>query len=249
MVCETFVQKDTPVRRLDPRGRVLAALAFSVLLAISFDVDVLLGGLTVGLLAAVAAQLPIRATLKRFAAVNIFVLLVAVVLPYTTSGTVLFHLGPLAFTREGAVRAGIIALKANAIVLLLTALLSTIELTRLGRALRALGVPPKLAQLFFFTVRYLDVLHHEYRRLRNAMRVRCFRPGMNMHTYRTMGYLVGMLLVKSFDRSERILAAMKCRGFNGEFHVLKELRFRGRDAIFGVLVVVALCGLLGLELI
>ena len=82
----------------------------------------------------------------------------------------------------------------------------------LGHALGHLHVPRKLAHLLLFTVRYLDVLDREYRRLRAAMKVRSFRPRMSLHTYRAYGYLVGMLLVRSFDRSERMLAAMKCRG-------------------------------------
>ena len=69
-----------------------------------------------------------------------------------------------------------------------------------------------------FMVRYFDVLGREYARLRAAMRVRCFRPAMNGHSYRMFGYLVGMLLVRSFDRSERVLAAMKCRGFAALLH-------------------------------
>ncbi len=95
----------------------------------------------------------------------------------------------------------------------------------LGHALAHLHVPRKLAHLLLFTVRYLDVLEREYRRLRAAMKVRSFRPRMNRHTYRAYGYLVGMLLVRSFDRSERVLAAMKCRGFRGRFYLLDHFAF------------------------
>ena len=48
---------------------------------------------------------------------------------------------------------------------------------------------------------------------------------MNGHSYRTFGYLVGMLLVRSFDRSERVLAAMKCRGFRGQYWLLDHFSF------------------------
>jgi cobalt/nickel transport system permease protein len=83
-----------------------------------------------------------------------------------------------------------------------------------------------------FTVRYLDLLHHEYERLRRAMRARGFRPGPNAHTLRTLGHLVGMLLVRAFDRSERVLAAMKCRGFRGRFPALHEMSWSRTDARF-----------------
>jgi cobalt/nickel transport system permease protein len=124
------------------------------------------------------------------------------------------------------------------------ALVGSMTATTMGHALAHLHVPQKLAHLLLLTVRYLDVLHLEYRRMRAAMKVRCFRPGMNRHTYRTFGYLVGMLLVRSFDRSERIMAAMKCRGFQGRFYLLDHFAFSARrDAPF-CFASLALLGLL-----
>ena len=90
--------------------------------------------------------------------------------------------------------AAVIALKANAVVLAVTALIGTMDAVTLGHALAHFHVPQKLTQLMLFMVRYFDVLGREYARLRAAMRVRCFRPAMNGHSYRTFGYLVGMLL-------------------------------------------------------
>ena len=62
----------------------------------------------------------------------------------------------------------------------------------------------KLVHLFFFTFRYFQVIHQEYLRLRAAMRIRCFQPGTNGHTYRMLAYLLGMLLVRSYDRGQRL---------------------------------------------
>ena len=36
------------------------------------------------------------------------------------------------------------------------------------------------------------------------LRVRGFKPGSNRHTWRSLGYLVGMLLVRSLERAERV---------------------------------------------
>ena len=174
-------------------------------------------------------------------------LLLWLILPFTTYEPALFHIGPLSVMKAGVELAAAITLKANAIVLALTVFLGTLEVTTLGHALVHLRVPEKLAHLFLFTVRYIDMLHHEYHRLRAAMKVRCFRPRMNRHTYRTYGYLVGMLLVKSLDRSDRIVAAMKCRGFRGRFYVLDHFKFRGRDALFGALALATLAVLAWVE--
>jgi len=243
MVCDTFLQRDSVVHRLDPRVRIVVALAFSLVVALSGRFAVLGAGLALAILGAVVARLPVLATVKRLLAVNVFMLILCIVLPLTARGTPLFRLGPLVFSREGALLAAAITLKANAIVLALTVLLATVEITTLGHALRHLRVPDKLTHLLLFTVRYIDVLHHEYERLRTATKVRCFRPRLSRHTYRTFGNLVGMLLVKSFDRSERIIAAMKCRGFRGRFYVLDHFAFARRDLVFSVASFVVLVAL------
>lgn len=219
---------------IDPRARVLAAVAFSVLVAVANRLPTLALALSVAILAAALAGISLRLVLRRLVPLNLFMLLVLAVVPLTAPGTPLASLGPLHFSEEGLRMAAAIALKANAIVLALAVLVGTLDATALGHTLHHLYVPEKLVHLLLFTVRYVDVLHREYRRLVAAMKVRGFRPGVNRHTYRTYGYLVGMLLVRSLDRSERIVAAMKCRGFRGHFYLLDHFAFSRRDVPFGL---------------
>lgn len=168
-------------------------------------------------------------------------------LPFTTPGETLFTLGPLTATKEGLLKAVAIALKANAIVMVLLALVGTIEATVLGHALHRLKVPENLVHLMLFTVRYIEVLQQEYFRLRTAMRARGFQPANNRHTYRSIGYLLGMMLVRSLERSERVLEAMKCRGFRGRFFLLDSLSYGRHDVAFGGVAVLAAVLLVALE--
>jgi cobalt/nickel transport system permease protein len=52
-----------------------------------------------------------------------------------------------------------------------------------------------------------------------------------------------MLLVRSLDRSERIIAAMKCRGFRGRFYLLDHFAFSRRDIWFALALILALASL------
>ena len=152
------------------------------------------------------------------------------------------------YSHESLRLAAVIVLKANGAVLMVAALIGTMDAVTLAHALAHLHVPQRLAQLLLFMVRYFDVLAREYARLRAAMRVRCFRPRMNGHSYRTIGYLAGMLLVRSFDRSERVLAAMKCRGFCGRYYMLDHFAFLPRrDVPFCAVMLLVAATLLGLE--
>lgn len=180
------------------------------------------------------ARLSLKQVLLRLLAVNAFIVFLWLFLPFTYGGEELFRIGPLHASREGVAFALLITIKSNGIVLALLALLATTPVITLGHAMSHLYVPDKLVHLFFFTIRYLQVLHLEYDRLRDAMKIRAFKPRSNLHTYRSLAYLIGMLLIKSFDRADRIRKAMVCRGFHGKFYLLSHFELRRND--LGMLV-------------
>ncbi|MCV6598747.1 MAG: energy-coupling factor transporter transmembrane protein EcfT, partial [Mangrovicoccus sp.] len=110
-----------------------------------------------------------------------------------------------------------------------------------------LRCPETLVHLLMFTIRYIDVLRAEYLRLRAAMKVRGFRPGTNWHSYRSLGYLVGMMLVRAIERSERILGAMKCRGFSGQLLLLQDFALTRRDHVFAAGLLLLCMALLAVD--
>jgi len=229
---EEFAAGSSFIHRLDPRVKIVSAAMFSIVAAAADRFAVLTAAIIAAALLVGLARLNPRRVLVRLAMVNVFVLLLWFFLPFSYPGQVLFRLGPLAATREGMIETLAITLKSNAIILAVIALLATSTIFSLVHALRHLKTPDKLVNLFFFTFRYFQVIHQEYLSLRAAMRVRCFRPRTDRHTYRSLAYLVGMLLVRSFDRSERVYQAMLCRGYQGRFWILDHFSLQRRDLIF-----------------
>jgi cobalt/nickel transport system permease protein len=144
---------------------------------------------------------------------------------------------------EGTRYALSITIKSNTIVLAIIALLGTTPIFKLAHALRHLHLPDKLVQLLFFSFRYIHVIYFEYVRLLNAMKVRCFHPRSDLHTYKTYAHLVGMVVLKSYDRSERVRDAMLCRGFKGKFWVLDHFRLKRGDLILFIIMLIYLTGL------
>jgi cobalt/nickel transport system permease protein len=236
------------LRQVDPRWRIVAVVLFALLVVSLNDLLALTVALAFAAIAMLHVRLPAGPTLKAMIAMDTFMIFLVLSLPFTTPGDTMFTLWGLPATWQGLNLAAQIGLKANAIVLALLVLAGTMGPVTLGHALARLKVPPMLVHLLLFTVRYVEVLNDEYRRLRIAMRTRGFKVGTNMHSARSIGYLLGMLLIRAFDRSERVLKAMKCRGFCGEFPIIDELRFvPAREYAFAGVMVVVAAALLGLE--
>jgi cobalt/nickel transport system permease protein len=210
------------VARLDPRTRVVVALLFATAVVAEARFDILGVLLALAALLAGLARLPVGTTVRRLLALEGFMVMVLAMLPFTTPGRVIALPLGLAATAEGLAGAGLIVLKANAVALATLALVGSLEPVVLGRALARLGTPERLVHLLLFTVRYVDVLADEYRRLRLAMRARAFRARAGWHTWCSLGCLFGMLMVRSAERAERIHAAMRLRGFTGRFHLLDD---------------------------
>lgn len=247
MMESQFAQGTSLIHRLDPRGKLITAVVFAVAAATVSNPAALFLAFTVSLVTVFLARLPLGMVIKRLAVANGLILLIWFFLPLTYGETTLFSLGGFAVSREGVGYALGITVKCNTILLIMMALPATMSLHDLGHALAGLAVPGKIVHLFLFTCRYIQVIVREYERLRNAMRIRGFKAGTTMHTYRSYAYLVGMLLVRSYDRAERIYQAMRCRGFHGTYYTLTRYSPGTRDVVYLSLMTGAILGIVTLQ--
>jgi cobalt/nickel transport system permease protein len=235
------------VQRVDPRVRVALGFAFALVAVTLQSLPLLALAMAMAAVLAVMARLPAAQTLRRMLGLDAFMVPILLFLPFTVSGPAIAWVGPFAVTAEGIHQAALIVLTANTVVLTVLALVGTIEPAVLGHALLGLGIPEKMVRMLLLTVRYIAVLRAEHDRLRLAMRARAFHPTGNAHTWKSYGFLFGMLLVRSFERSERILDAMKCRGFSGRYFVVEAKPPRPADWVFAgtvlaALLVLGVCG-------
>ena len=237
----------TWISRVDPRSRIIAAVIFAFVIVAINDLMVLSLGLGIALVLMTVAHMPIGLTLRRMLTMDSFIIFTLALLPFTVPGEAIFAIFGFTASWEGVIKATQIGLKANAIILVLMSLVGSMEPVTLGYAMRRLWVPERLVHLILFMIRYLEVLNQEYQRLRAAMKTRGFRPQNSRHTYRSFGYLVGMMLVRAVERSERILEAMKCRGFNGQIPIIDTLAYSRSDVVFGLAMGTAVVGLVGLQ--
>ncbi len=243
MIKEKFSEGDSTLHRLDPRVKIIVAILFSVMVALTDKYTLLTGGLLFAVGAVAVARLRAKEIISRLLVVNSFIFLLWLMLPFTFPGKNIYTLGSFNISQEGIKYALLITIKSNTIILAGIALLSTSSIFNLVHALRHLHFPDKLTQLFFFTYRYTQTIHSEYIRLNNAIKIRGFKPRTNFHTYRTYAYLIGMMLVRSYDRSKRVYNAMLCRGFKGKFLTLNHFVFKKSDFVAGIVMLSCIMGL------
>ena len=97
---------------------------------------------------------------------------------------------------------------------------------RLLYTLRTWGVPKLLIAILAFMYRYSYVVFDELERMRTARRARCFGSGTWWSNWTSNAQMIGMLLVRSLGRAERVHGAMCARGWSGEIHLLKDVSER-----------------------
>ncbi|MDB5385999.1 MAG: ABC-type cobalt transport system, permease component CbiQ [Planctomycetaceae bacterium] len=93
---------------------------------------------------------------------------------------------------------------------------------RLLQTLHRWGMPRLLVAILAFMYRYSYVVFDELQRMRTARLARGFGRGGWWHNWKSSGQLVGMLLVRSLSRAERVHGAMLARGWTGDVHVLDD---------------------------
>lgn len=190
--------------------------------------------------------------LSRGAFIALPFLLAAVPLIFIRSGDPLggFSIGPFALTisGQGLREFATIALKSWLSVQVALLLTFTTPFHDLVDALRRLRLPLVMVGIISFMYRYLAVLGEEGARMLRARAARSAvgsggRAGGSIAwRARTTGGMVGALFLRSYERSERIYAAMQARGFEG---TLRHLHGRGMtmsEWAVGSLLAAALVG-------
>lgn len=94
-------------------------------------------------------------------------------------------------------------------------LTATTEISDIIRGLGKLRVPALFISIAMFMVRYLELISDELRRMRVAMASRGYDPRW-LYQARPIASSAGALFIRSYERGERVHAAMLSRAFTGE---------------------------------
>ncbi len=214
---------DSLFHRWDVRFKLVALLGFAFLVVATRSPWSALIAVVLAFAAVLLARLPLARSLRRLLAMSGFLSMFLLIMPLTAAtlpGDVLLSfsgLNFLSFNLRGLQLALAITGKACAVALLMEPLLATASLPRTVEGLTRLGMPEKVGQMILLAHRYIFVFLEEARRMATGMQVRGFQRQTSIETLRVMGNFLGMLFVRSFERTHRVYDAMLARGYQGRF--------------------------------
>lgn len=132
----------------------------------------------------------------------------------------------------GWISFSVLAVKCILMVLAALTLIATTGINGIAEALRQLRVPKIFTLQLLLTYRYISVLAEEAGSIWNSYALRA--PGQKGIRSGAWGPLAGQLLLRTFDRAQRVYYAMELRGFKGEYNSGKPKDFSLKDAIYTI---------------
>lgn len=230
---------------LDPRTKIISFLAIILCMILTPITHLKDFGLYFLLILSISflTRITPRQILKRMCILVPFVLFMAMFVPFVKEGQVCWSLKigywKLDVTYEGAWTFLSIIIKSSLSILLLVIASSTTTFPEFLKGLDLLRLPRLLVMLMSFMYRYIFVLLDEARRLMRARSLRYF-GSRYIDQFRVLGYMIGVLFIRTFERAERIYSAMILRGFNGEMRSIKHFRLSYVDFLFLAGIIVSL---------
>lgn len=205
---------DSPVHRLPAHVKVLALVAFVLVVVATPREQYGAFGVYALLLAGVAvvAAVPARVIVKRMVVEVPFVVF-ALLMPFVSQGPRVDVLG-LSLSEHGLLTGWNILAKGTLGVVASILLAATTDVRSLLQALQKLRVPDRLVEIASFMIRYADVVTDDMQRMRIARESRGFEARHLGHV-RVVAQGAGALFVRSYERGERVHLAMLSRGYSG----------------------------------
>lgn len=221
--------RDNGVNTLHPLVKLLVVITY-IIFVVSFGRYEIAGLLPLAIFPVImipAAEIPTRLLLKRLLVVLPFIVLIGIFNPVFDREPVLFSGVVLA---RGWITFFSLFLKGVLTVTAALLLIATTGMENMSAAFRQLKVPRLLVLQLLLTYRYISVLLEEANNTVVAYSLRA--PMQKGIQYKVWGSLAGQLLLRTYDRAQRIYVAMRLRGFEGEYNTGQTAAVNGRDLTF-----------------
>lgn len=226
---DDLARKQTIIHKLHPFVKLIVTLVFLTMVASfgRYEIARLLPLLFYPVIIINLAELPIAPILKRILIVEPFVIGIGILNPLFEKQT--FVLGGLTLS-TGWITFLSIFIKSILTVFVVLLLVATTGMDKLAAALRMMKIPKLFILQLLLTYRYISVLLEEAQRMLRSYVLRSpLQKGVHI---RDWGSFAGQLVLRTFDRAQRIYQAMCVRGFTGEYNTGEGMKLKIADILY-----------------
>ncbi len=236
------------IQRWDPRFKIASLMLLILSIALVHSIVLVGAGLVVAAGLLLLSKIPLSFVFQGLKWIVLFLLPFFIILPLTYPAETSAHFLGMPFAEEGLRLAVLIVLKALAIVLIAYVIFGSSRFDINLIALQHLKCPAVVVQIMLFTYRFIFLFLSEMRRMDLAMKARGFVKKADLYTLKVMGGFVGTLLIRSFERTERIYKAMLSKGYQGEFHTLVKFNAAAKDFVKATIIAAIAVALFGMDM-
>ena len=222
MSIKLYSNRNSIIHNWDPRARIVSLAILIVSIATLQSPSMAALGLALSLTILVVSRISWWQVACNLRWPVLFLLLFLLMLPLTVNGRSIASFSILSVSFEG-MRLGLsIFLKGLAAVILAQVLLASCPFSVTALAMKDLGVPNSLVQIFLFAYRYIDLLAQDLTTTFRSLSARGFERRSNARTAKVYGNALGALLISSILRSERIFLSLVSRCYSGQLTTGRE---------------------------
>jgi cobalt/nickel transport system permease protein len=218
---DKYCDLDSIIHRLDPRTKIVSLFLYVIFVVLTkpYDFFQFIMYLMIIFIIIFISKVPLNYIIKKSLLVFPFVLLTIIFIPFYKKGS------------PGLIIIWNVLIKSWLCVLAMITLSSTTKFSNFLNGLKLLKVPKILVILLSFMYRYIFVLLDETMRIEQARNSRYF-GGKLLKQIRVFGNIIGILFIRTYERTERIFQSMLSRGFNGDIYTINPLKFSKNDFLF-----------------
>jgi cobalt/nickel transport system permease protein len=224
---DKYCNRRSPIHNWEQSSKLVALLSLILAFAFLTKLSLLLVMVLVTILLFVLSKLPLSFLLSRLRYPGFFILTVIIFLPFVAGENVIFTWGFIALKQEGCLAVIRIVTRFVSILTVSLVLFGTAPFLTTIKAMRFLGLSGIIVDMMLLSYRYLEELGDMLTRMQRALRLRGFQGSkLSRKNLQVMADLVGTLLIRSYEQSQRVYQAMILRGYgcNDNGHLLKQLR-------------------------
>jgi len=215
---DDLARKDTAIHRIHPVPKLLVTIVYLIVVTSfgRYEISGLFPLVIYPMVLVLLAEIPAAVIFKRLLMVEPLIIGIGI-------------LNPL-FDPRGWITFASIMIKCGLTVTACLVLVSTTGLDKIAQALRKLKVPGIFVLQLVLTFRYISLLIEELARMVRAYSLRA--PQQKGVRLKDSGSFVGQLLLRTYDRAQRVYDSMKLRGFAGDYRSYAKTRVTWDDIIF-----------------